>query len=360
MQHNKIVRGRPSRRSVYRRLEEAIAELRDRLGGLPSPIEAEDIWTTIWYQEAHHSTALEGNTLVLRQVELLLAEGRAVGNKELREYMEVRGYADAARWVYGQALEPGYWTPGAPLTLTELRHVHGLALGPVWGVAPHPDATPREKPGSFREHEIQPFPGGMTPPSWVEVPAEVTDWIGSLASIASSDNVIERIAAAHGELERIHPFLDGNGRAGRLVMNLLLVRVGFPPAIIYTRDRSRYLRAVAAGRRRRARPARRDDRPGRARQPVPLRRARGGWAAAARPTGRTGRQPSQCLDAESCRRTGAPSGPAGPGWSMAEQQGVDRGIPGQQVQAGQMTSRHCLTGGPNRTSTRETVRFVIP
>src|SRR6202453_4974726 len=226
MQHNKIVRGRPSRQSVYRRLEEAIAELRDRLGGLPSPTEAEDIWTTIWYQEAHHSTALEGNTLVLQQVELLLAEGRAVGNKELREYMEVRGYADAARWVYGQALEPGDWTPTAPLTLTELRHVHELALGPAWGVAPHPNATPNEKPGSFREHDIQPFPGGMTPPSWVDVPADVTDWIGSLASIASSDNVIERIAAAHGELERIHPFLDGNGRAGRLVMNLLLVRVG--------------------------------------------------------------------------------------------------------------------------------------
>ena len=103
MQHDKLGPGRPSRQAVYQRLEEAVADLRDRLGGLPSPAEAEDIWTAIWYQEAHHSTALEGNTLVLQQVELLLAEGRAVGNKELREYMEVRGYADAARWVYGQA-----------------------------------------------------------------------------------------------------------------------------------------------------------------------------------------------------------------------------------------------------------------
>ena len=74
------------------------------------PERREDIWTSIWYREAHHSTALEGNTVVLEQVEVLLAEGRAVGNKELREYMEVRGYADAARWVYGQALEPGDWT----------------------------------------------------------------------------------------------------------------------------------------------------------------------------------------------------------------------------------------------------------
>ncbi|MGI8492088.1 MAG: Fic family protein [Acidimicrobiales bacterium] len=152
--------------------------------------------------------------------------------------MEVWGYADAARWVYGQAVEPGDWRPDAPLALTELRHAHELALGPVWGVARHPNATPGEKPGSFREHDIQPFPGGMAPPSWVEVPAAMADWVRSLGSITSAENVIERIAAAHGEFERVHPFLDGNGRTARLVMNLLLVRCGYPPAIVYTRDRT--------------------------------------------------------------------------------------------------------------------------
>jgi cell filamentation protein, protein adenylyltransferase len=65
-------------------------------GGLPSPEEAEGTWRGIWLEEAHQSTAIEGNTLVLKQVEALLEEGRAVGNKELREYLEVRGYADAA------------------------------------------------------------------------------------------------------------------------------------------------------------------------------------------------------------------------------------------------------------------------
>ena len=91
--------GRPSRQAIYDRLDAAFAELRDRMGGLPNPVEAEGIWTTIWYEEAHHSTAIEGNTLVLKQVERLLADGVAVGNKELKEYMEVRGYATAAKWV---------------------------------------------------------------------------------------------------------------------------------------------------------------------------------------------------------------------------------------------------------------------
>jgi hypothetical protein len=229
---------------VYQRLEEAITEVRERMGGLPSPIEAEDIWTSIWYQEAHHSTALEGNTLVIQQVEALLADGQAVGNKELREYMEVKGYADAAQWVYGQALDPGDWVSDAPLTLTEVRHVHELALGPVWGVSPHPNATAKKRPGSFREHDIHPFPGEMVPPSWVEVEAAMTDWIRSLSSIGSAEYPVEALAAAHGAFERIHPFLDGNGRAGRLLLNLLLVRFGYPPAVIYTRDRNKYLRAL--------------------------------------------------------------------------------------------------------------------
>ncbi len=244
MELNNSRRGRPPRLFVYQRLNEAVAELQNRMGGLPSPTEAEDIWTSIWHQEAHQSTALEGNTLVLEQVQALLEQGRAVGNKELREYMEVSGYANAAKWVYGHALDPGDWAPNAPVTLTEVRHVHKLALGPVWDISPHPSATEKERPGSFREHEIQPFPGGMIPPSWVEVEAAVADWVKSLATISSSERPIESIAGAHASFERIHPFLEGNGRTGRLVLNLILVRMGYPPVIIYKRDRSKYLRSL--------------------------------------------------------------------------------------------------------------------
>lgn len=236
--------GRPTREEIYDKLDQAFEELNDRMGGLPNPVEAEDIWTTIWYQEAHHSTALEGNTLVLNQVEKLLAEGRAVGNKELREYMEVRGYADAAKWVYSQGLEPDAWTTGELITLTEVRQIHAMALGPVWNVAPHPQATERETPGSFREHDIQPFPDGMVPPSWVEVPASIGEWIEEVRAVPRVDRPIQALAGAHNHFERIHPFLDGNGRTGRLVLNLMLVRLGYAPVIIYKRDRDRYLKAL--------------------------------------------------------------------------------------------------------------------
>src|SRR3989337_2025833 len=147
-------RGRKTREAIYGQLAESVEELRTRLGGLPTPAEAEDIWGDIWYQEAHNSTAIEGNTLVLREVEILLSEGRAVGGKQLAEYMEVRGYADAAQWVYQQGLSPGGWTTGNLITMTEVRHVHTLAMAKVWEVAPHPDAGPNEGPGSFRRAHI--------------------------------------------------------------------------------------------------------------------------------------------------------------------------------------------------------------
>ncbi len=240
-------RGRPSREEVYAQLDQGIAELWDRMGGLPTPVEASDIWRGIWYEEAHHSTAIEGNTLVLKQVAHLLSDGRAVGNKELREYMEVRGYANAAEWVYQQASTASELVGHRELlTLTEIRQVHQQALGPVWDVAPHPNASEREGPGNFREHEIHAFPGGMTPLSWPLVSGAMADWTKQANQLTGRTLLLpEQLATLHSRFEQIHPFLDGNGRTGRLLLNLILVRLGYPPAIIFKRDRDAYLRALA-------------------------------------------------------------------------------------------------------------------
>ena len=75
--------------------------------------------------------------------------------------MEVRGYADAAKWVYAQAVDPGDWNADGLISLAELRHVHEVAMSPVWQIAPHPEATQKEAPGRFRERDIRPFGGGM-------------------------------------------------------------------------------------------------------------------------------------------------------------------------------------------------------
>lgn len=241
-----MARGRPSRETIYRQLDDAIEDLRSRMGGLPSPIEAEQIWADLWHQEAHHSTALEGNTLILNEVRKLLEEGRAVGSKELKEYMEVIGYGAAAKWVYGQALDPGDWTTGELLTVQEVRTVHYEAMTPVWNVAPHPHATPSETPGNWRQHDIQPFPEGMTPPPFPEVDHHMADWVTEVNQLRGSSETpfVERLATVHNGFEKIHPYPDGNGRTGRLLLNLLLVRLGYPPAIVYKNERAKYLNAM--------------------------------------------------------------------------------------------------------------------
>ncbi|WP_125773816.1 Fic family protein [Antribacter gilvus] len=222
-----------------------MTELGERLGGLPNPQEAAAIWDDIWVHEAHNSTAIEGNTLVLREVEHLLVEGRAVGSKDLAEYMEVKGYSDAARWVYRQAIDPAALGDGELVTLTEVRYVHELAMGPVWSVAPHPEAGAEESPGSFRKHDIRAFPDGMRPPSHALVDATMRDWLDLANTVRSRPgHLMEGLAEVHVRFEQVHPFLDGNGRTGRLLLNLVLVRLGYAPAIIQKRERTRYLTAL--------------------------------------------------------------------------------------------------------------------
>lgn len=237
-------RGRPSRRSIYEAVDGGMAEVQ-RIGGLPGPDVAAEIWRDIWYEETHHSTAIEGNTLILKEVRTLLEEGRAVGDKELREYLEVKGYADAAEWVYSQANDLDSERAAPYLLLSELREIHRRVVASAWDVAPPADYLPGEGPGSFRLHDILPFADGMTPAPFTDIHPRITDWLRTANSEPPPGvHPMEHIARIHAEFERIHPFRDGNGRTGRLTTNLVLVRRGYAPVIIYKRDRPRYLRAL--------------------------------------------------------------------------------------------------------------------
>ena len=251
-------RGRPSRLAIFDRLDRAVEDLA-QVGGLPRPEEAAEIWEGIWYEETHNSTAIEGNTLVLKEVKTLLDEGRAVGDKELREYLEVQGYAEAAQWVYSQAVRSGPWSAGELISLAELREIHRRAVEPVWRHFPPADHDPNEGPGSFRRHDIQAFAAGMTPLPWPDVPPLITDWLRVANMLPGfktrwiqagmplqdpADHPLGGLVDLHAWFERIHPFRDGNGRAGRLAANLMLVRLGYPPAVIYKQDRVKYLRGL--------------------------------------------------------------------------------------------------------------------
>ena len=89
----------------------------------------------------------------------------------------------------------------------------------------------------------------MRAPAWPQVPALVDAWLEEVWNLRAGGEAAgpEALARLHTRFEQIHPFLDGNGRTGRLVLDLLLVRLDYPPAIIYKGDRARYLAALRRG-----------------------------------------------------------------------------------------------------------------
>lgn len=234
-------RGRPSRQLLYTRLDAAVEHLHAEYGGLPTPDQAADIWSDLWHRDTHHSTAIEGNTLALSDVEQLLERGRTSRPKPVAEYLEVQGYADAAKWVYDQGIADNGGNP--LITLQEVRYLHYQSMRLVWEASPHPHATENEGPGAFRRHQIAAFPGGMKPPSWTEVDSLMRTWADEACSFEAppGSHEMERLAYLHHRFEQIHPFIDGNGRAGRLLLNLLLLRRRYVPIVIEKRRRERYL-----------------------------------------------------------------------------------------------------------------------
>jgi len=235
---------RPSRQAIYERLERAVDDLQTTVGGLPKVEEAKGVWDGIWFEEAHNSTAMEGNTLGSREVQLLLFEGRAVGGKEIKDYLEVEGYADAALWVYGQALKGNVTM--VETTITELREIHRRVVEGVWRYFPPDYLDRKDRPGEFRHSNLEDLRPGLTPPDWPLVRPMVTAWVdrvNELPEVLNNErqHIFEEFAELHAEFERIHPFNDGNGRVGRLMLNLLLVRYGYPPAVINKKDRPTYL-----------------------------------------------------------------------------------------------------------------------
>lgn len=239
-------RGRPSRQDVFRALDQARRDLQ-YTGGLPEPAAAPDIWKDIWYEETHNSTAIEGNSMAKRQVKALLEDGRVAGGKEFREHLEVQAYADAAMWVYNHALHSYIERPETLISESDVRRMHEMVVRPVWRYFPPegPVLEESEGPGGYRKKELEDLRPGLTPIPFVHVPTQLANWLASTNDPMPDDcHVMERLADVHAAFERIHPFRDGNGRVGRLILNFLLVRYGYPPAVIYKAHRQKYLRAL--------------------------------------------------------------------------------------------------------------------
>lgn len=177
----------------------------------------------------YHSNAIEGSTLTLRETQLILETGLTIGGKSLREHFEVINHREAIEYV--EALATG----DEPINAFHVRQIHQLVLAHI------DDANA----GQYRSLPVRIAGARHQPPDSWEIPALMTSWAQWLNDESAALHPVERAALAHHRLVAIHPFIDGNGRSARLMMNLLLLRAGYPPTIILRENRAQYYRVLA-------------------------------------------------------------------------------------------------------------------
>ena len=176
-----------------------------------------------WYdgELTYTSNALEGNTLTRIETAIVLEKGITVSGKPLSDHLEAIGHRDALAYVRTLAAAT------ESIRETDLRNIHRLVMQRV---------DPAEA-GSYSRHGRMITGSSLTLPSPAEIPPRMGEFSGWMQQAAATP---EHAFDAHEMLVTIHPFSDGNGRTARLLMNLVLLRAGYPPVIIPPELRAAY------------------------------------------------------------------------------------------------------------------------
>lgn len=165
----------------------------------------------------YNSNALEGNSLTPFETKMVLQNGITVGKKPLKDYLEAVDLNEAADYVESLVSEKAVFSEG------DLKQIHYLVF----------KSTSRADAGTYRRVGVEISGSSHRPPEPILVPERMADLFNWLK--INSDGIrhpIERAAVFHHRLTSIHPFINGNGRTARLVMNLLLMQSGYPPIIV--------------------------------------------------------------------------------------------------------------------------------
>ena len=175
------------------------------------------------------SNAIEGNTLTAVETTLVIEQGITVAGKPLRDHLEAVDHFGALRYVRDLARQT------AALTEFDMRTLHRLVL-----LRSNPDIGGRY---ADQGRYVLTESGRHAFPSPAEVPALMGDFA---AWLGTASNTPATAFTAHGRLVEVHPFNDGNGRTARLLMNLVLLRAGYPPIAVRPLDRPAYIAALQA------------------------------------------------------------------------------------------------------------------
>lgn len=176
----------------------------------------------------YNSNAIEGNTLTLSETRLVL-EGVTIDQKPLNDHLEAVGHRDAFQYMLTLVSEDD------PLTERIIKELHSLVLMD----------RPMDK-GVYRCIPVMISGASHTPPQPYLVQPKMEQLLSEFTDAKSHIHPLQRIAKFHLDFEGIHPFIDGNGRTGRLLLNFALMRTGYLPIDIKFTDRRRYYAAFEA------------------------------------------------------------------------------------------------------------------
>ena len=171
----------------------------------------------------YNSNAIEGNTLTLRETDLVL-RGLTIDQKPLQDHMEAVGHKEAFDYVRELVAK------NAPLTESVIKQIHYLVL-----------ADKTDDRGVYRRVPVRIMGAHHEPVQPYLIEPKMEQLLLDYA--ASEEHVVTKLARFHIEFEGIHPFIDGNGRTGRLLINLELMKAGYPPIDIKFTDRVVYYNA---------------------------------------------------------------------------------------------------------------------
>ena len=180
----------------------------------------------------YNSNAIEGNTLTLKETLLILEDGLTIGKKSLKEHLEAINHRDAICFVEELA------SKSQKITERNVREIHSLILKEI----------DSKYSGRYRDIQVRISGSAHTPPEPLLV-QESMERFSMERLLDTEDHPVIQAAMAHFELVSIHPFVDGNGRTARLLMNLILIKNGYFPAIILKNDRKKYYDALEKGHR---------------------------------------------------------------------------------------------------------------
>lgn len=174
----------------------------------------------------YHSNAIEGNTLTLKETDMILQHGITIKGKSLKEHEEVKGQEYAINFLSEIIKE------NEILSLRLIREFHSLVLN-----------DDVENRGKFKQSHNEILGANFETVPYYLVEEKLTELVNKFNE-DSDEDMITKISCFHADFEKIHPFIDGNGRTGRLLLNLELMKNGYPITIIKNEDREDYYTAL--------------------------------------------------------------------------------------------------------------------